>query len=545
LLEGGQPLYASPMSRGEPVPDDHTSRRTEGPTPAGGAYAVAYFSHDGRPVPQRFANQAMIVEYDEADTEIMRTLGTMTPQAVLPPNYAADADAPAPPNGIDLFSLGASLGRIRLSPRERLVTDGPPLTTQAVCLARAYVVDAPGRANLALAMSRAVELLGAHEDLDDRWIAVRFGDRLFYMQVRRDGAGRAASQLPAGVDEQDVIEHDLGPDLRQATDRLQEVCDRLAAEPAEPAETTREEGELALRLARNALRSEDVARDLWRELRERAQRFVDHFEHHPVSAIPVDLTREALAGLRSDFEEARTHLLLDALVTAAARVVEGVALTVADAKRERDFDGDAHLRALYHRFNLALARGPATDEPALHLVAAALTDTALDEGFASEVETLARLELQAADELVALALDVPEDLDGFYWLLFSATLPLHAAEILYRVLASRETVPGLHARLASLSEEKRVRVSTSVLEDARDLYTPLLVDERNRVQEKLRDEGQLRARQEAINVIDHALKFPRWVEHYLLAEDAREEDYWEELMAERRPLKSAPVWPGT
>ena len=91
------------MSPRKPAPDHQTRRRTEGPTPAGGAYAVAYFSLDGRPVPQRFANQAEIVEYDEADHVIKRTFGTMTPQAALPPNY--DADAPVPPSGMDLHGV--------------------------------------------------------------------------------------------------------------------------------------------------------------------------------------------------------------------------------------------------------------------------------------------------------------------------------------------------------------------------------------------------------------------------------------------------------
>jgi hypothetical protein len=41
--------------------DEATSRRVEGPTPKGCAYSIGYFSHDGRSVPQRFANQLAVL----------------------------------------------------------------------------------------------------------------------------------------------------------------------------------------------------------------------------------------------------------------------------------------------------------------------------------------------------------------------------------------------------------------------------------------------------------------------------------------------------
>ena len=33
-----------------------TARRVDGPTPAGGAYSICFYSYDGRPVSPRFAN---------------------------------------------------------------------------------------------------------------------------------------------------------------------------------------------------------------------------------------------------------------------------------------------------------------------------------------------------------------------------------------------------------------------------------------------------------------------------------------------------------
>jgi len=55
---------------------DKTTRRHSGPTPAGGAYAVSYFSDDdGRPVPEEEARRVEIVEFDADDNEVARTYG--------------------------------------------------------------------------------------------------------------------------------------------------------------------------------------------------------------------------------------------------------------------------------------------------------------------------------------------------------------------------------------------------------------------------------------------------------------------------------------
>lgn len=56
-----------------------TSQRIEGPTPQGGAYAIAYFTDgDGRPCPKARAAHAEIIEYDEAGDGIFRTYGDLS-----------------------------------------------------------------------------------------------------------------------------------------------------------------------------------------------------------------------------------------------------------------------------------------------------------------------------------------------------------------------------------------------------------------------------------------------------------------------------------
>ena len=53
--------------------------RTEGPTPAGGAYAIAYwFDSDGRPCEPADARSVEVVEYDEAGHAIARTYAELT-----------------------------------------------------------------------------------------------------------------------------------------------------------------------------------------------------------------------------------------------------------------------------------------------------------------------------------------------------------------------------------------------------------------------------------------------------------------------------------
>lgn len=55
--------------------------RTEGPTPAGGAYAIAYFSRDGVPVDQSDATQVEITEYAADGTPIQRTYAILGAKA--------------------------------------------------------------------------------------------------------------------------------------------------------------------------------------------------------------------------------------------------------------------------------------------------------------------------------------------------------------------------------------------------------------------------------------------------------------------------------
>src|SRR6202011_5733154 len=112
-----------------------------------------------------------------------------------------------------------ALGGIRLSARERSISDGPPLTTQAVSLARALVAGAPRQADYILALHRSAELLEGRGDLNGRWVSARWkwGPR-GYIQIL-PGGGRAVEQLPQGVGEDDVIELELG-DITPATDRL-------------------------------------------------------------------------------------------------------------------------------------------------------------------------------------------------------------------------------------------------------------------------------------------------------------------------------------
>lgn len=55
-----------------------TQNCTDGPTPAGGAYAVGtYLDENGEPVPKDEATQLEIIEYDEDGNELQSTLGTL------------------------------------------------------------------------------------------------------------------------------------------------------------------------------------------------------------------------------------------------------------------------------------------------------------------------------------------------------------------------------------------------------------------------------------------------------------------------------------
>lgn len=55
-----------------------TEERTEGPTPHGGAYAIAYFQNkDGQPTIKERAAKVEIVEFDAGGNVVWRTYGTM------------------------------------------------------------------------------------------------------------------------------------------------------------------------------------------------------------------------------------------------------------------------------------------------------------------------------------------------------------------------------------------------------------------------------------------------------------------------------------
>jgi hypothetical protein len=71
-------------------PGPETSTRTEGPTMAGGAYAIAFWrGAKGDPCPQSEAVAAEIVEYDEDGNAIARTYADLKPSQ---PFYAKDDD---------------------------------------------------------------------------------------------------------------------------------------------------------------------------------------------------------------------------------------------------------------------------------------------------------------------------------------------------------------------------------------------------------------------------------------------------------------------
>jgi hypothetical protein len=56
------------------VPPDPTQTRQEGPTLHGGAYCITYYRDAlGQPAPQDRATVAVLVEYDAAGQEILRT----------------------------------------------------------------------------------------------------------------------------------------------------------------------------------------------------------------------------------------------------------------------------------------------------------------------------------------------------------------------------------------------------------------------------------------------------------------------------------------
>lgn len=61
---------------------DPTTQRIEGPTPGGGAYAVAaYRDAAGDPAPKSRATRVEITEFDADGQAVARTYGTLSPPA--------------------------------------------------------------------------------------------------------------------------------------------------------------------------------------------------------------------------------------------------------------------------------------------------------------------------------------------------------------------------------------------------------------------------------------------------------------------------------
>jgi len=55
-----------------------TSERTDGPTPNGGSYAIAYWRDDrGRPVEREQATMVEVVEYDERGNQVASTVALL------------------------------------------------------------------------------------------------------------------------------------------------------------------------------------------------------------------------------------------------------------------------------------------------------------------------------------------------------------------------------------------------------------------------------------------------------------------------------------
>lgn len=450
-----------------------------------------------------------------------------------PPNPpCCRADSP-------LLSAAAVSGLTPNGPRGPHSLERPPLVTQAVCLARAYAVDAGDHADFVRANALASGLLEGRSDLEGRWVSLSWlGKQLGYVNVR-EGTGRAVFELPDGVTDDDVIVLAPDPDARLATDRLRDLYDALRGEVKR---TRSPDAEQSLWLTANALRLAAASKGLWTELIERSQRLLE-FVGPLSSEIPIDHARLNLVALQRDSDYARRQLALDLATASGARVASTVSLAVADADRDRDFDRDAWLRSMFHHLSLSLARNGPTAEPALDEVAARVTAFAIDAGFASEVEGLAQRELAEGSDLIARALDSPDDIDTFYWLLYEAVLPLRGAEILFEVLAACGSGSDRFVRLGNLSEEKRVRATTSIMLDSDNLYTPLLVHDRESVRRRRSADGDLAGRLLTLDLIEHNLRYPRWLEPFLLSDDPDGEEYWYQLMLTRRPLNSTAAPP--
>jgi hypothetical protein len=75
----GKTLARSPFDGCHRYPARMTDVRTEGPTPAGGAYSIgSYLDDDGNPVEPEQATQLLIREFDSADRMIAETWGEVS-----------------------------------------------------------------------------------------------------------------------------------------------------------------------------------------------------------------------------------------------------------------------------------------------------------------------------------------------------------------------------------------------------------------------------------------------------------------------------------
>lgn len=508
-----------------------TSDRVEGPTPAGGAYAIAHFSYDGRPVPRRLANQMTIIEYDEHDQVLNTTFGIIPPKEAMPSTEPLPEFDDARPDLGDAVAaaalLCADLGTWRLTPRHRSIEASPAsLDTQAVCLARSWVGGMmPGLSAISNAIDAASAVL-ENRQLQDTWVAVEVGALRYFVQVSSTGAARQSQDLPDGVDASEVFHFDATDHLAYGEQRIREVMRLLETSDKEP--SSRDE---ALRLARHALGAGGFAQGVWDDLWRAARAFVDYFEQHDPSTIPVTVTLEVLSGLREDALKARRALGLDGLLTAAACLVGSLGTALAALS-------DAHLRWYYHSYAKSLARVPEPEEQNLHRVADLMVQLVAAAGLDTVVTELAQRFMTDAEDLIqrALALD---DLDDFYWLLYEAVAPLQVAEIVYRALASMDRPAAGADRMVNLIEEKRVRVETSLNTDSGHLYRPLLATWYRNVQQALETDGPDAARREIFELSGHALFLPTSVAETLKLRELDGEALWEQLMASRSPLKSS------
>lgn len=58
-----------------------TETRTDGQTPNGGTYSIAYWQNEnGQPVDQSVAVRVEVIEYDQNGEQVWRTYGDITPE---------------------------------------------------------------------------------------------------------------------------------------------------------------------------------------------------------------------------------------------------------------------------------------------------------------------------------------------------------------------------------------------------------------------------------------------------------------------------------